>query len=106
MVTMACGVRVEFDAVAAMRTSRRSALRRSDDALATPNSGAPCLLCDLDQFVDDVRGAWPDPDCPCRKSMISTPVARCCGLEFIDDVENIGRQAFDTLKFFHPGCCY
>ncbi len=80
-------------------------LAQADDALGHRITMRRAFLRDLDQFVDDMLGRRPIriahaevDDIDSRRPLLS--------LEFVDDIENIRRQPFDALEFFHPGYCY
>ena len=59
------------------------------------------LLGNLNQFVYDMLGRGPVRIAHAEINDIDR-VCSLLGLEFIDDVEDVGWQAFDALKFFHP----
>ena len=52
-------------------------------------------LCDLDQFIDDVRGCRLIRVTHSKINNILTSVTRL-HFQIINDIENVGRQAFDS----------
>jgi hypothetical protein len=59
------------------------------------------LLRDLNQFVHNVL--WRGPIRVTHSEINDVDAIRSLfGFEFIDDIEDVGRQSFDALEFFHP----
>lgn len=93
------GVGVEFDAKAAF-VPAADGFSEADDAFGDRITMGGAFLGDFDQLVDNVLRCG-----SIRVAHAKVDNVDACGplicLEIVDDVENVGGQAFDALEFFH-----